>query len=184
MHELPIVLFIRYFFFVLFPPLEASLFTCLYSRSYMVTEFCYVGIYENMVCNLSFRLSSRAPNFCQDYKLCLVCFQENEFLETIFPTFPCLVHPKKIGQRKLNSGQRKTKAFMPGKCFPFLILRKTLSFLFNKTCILLKYNKSLNSHSLPNNLPRSIGSISHSFFPGKFFSSNVYLFIFFIFLLL
>ena len=116
-------------------------------------------------------------------------FQENEFLETVFPTFPCLVHIKKIDQRKLNSGQRKTKAFTPGKCFPFLILRKTLSFVFNKTCTPLKYNKSLNSHSLPNNLPRSIGSISHSFLPGNFFSSNVYLlsymfFIFFIFLLL
>jgi len=78
------------------------------------------------------------------------------------------VNIKKIGQRKLNSGQRKTKGFMPGKCFPFFILRKTLSFLFNKTCTLLKY-KSLNSFSLANNLPRSIGSISHSFLPGNFF---------------
>ena len=103
-------------------------------------------------------------------------------MEIIFPTFPCLVNIKKIGQRKLNSGQRKTKGFMLGKCFPFLILRKTLSFLFNKTCTILKY-KSLNSLSLPNNLHRSIGSISHSFLPGNFFSSNVYLlsYMFFIF---
>ena len=34
---------------------------------------------------------------------CLVCFQENEFLKTIFLTFPCLVNIKKIDQRKLNS---------------------------------------------------------------------------------
>jgi hypothetical protein len=104
-----------------------------------------------------------------------------------FPHFPMFGAQKKIGQRKLNSGQRKTKAFMLGKCFPFLILMKTLSFLFNKTCTLLKYNKSLNSHSLPNNLPKSIGSISHNFLPGNFFSSNVLsymFFIFFIFLLL
>jgi len=67
-----------------------------------------------------------------------------------------------------------------------LYVRKVFSFLFNKTCTVLKY-KSLNSLSLPNNLHRSIGSISHSFLPGKFFSSNVYLlsymfFIFFLFL--
>jgi hypothetical protein len=65
-----------------------------------------------------------------------------------------------------------------------LYVRKVFSFLFNKTCTILKY-KSLNSLSLPNNLHRSIGSISHSFLPGKFFSSNVYLlsYMFFIFFL-
>jgi len=63
-----------------------------------------------------------------------------------------------------------------------LYARKVFSFLFNKTCTVLKY-KSLNSLSLPNNLHRSIGSISHSFLPGNFFSSNVYLlsYMFFIF---
>ena len=67
------------------------------------------------------------------FDLCLVCFQEFIFLETIFPTFPCLAHIRKISQRNLNSGQRKIIHFMPGKCFPFLILRKTLSFpLFTK----------------------------------------------------
>jgi hypothetical protein len=68
-----------------------------------------------------------------DHKLGLVCFQEFIFLETIFPTFPCLATIRKISQRNSNSGQRKIIHLMPGKCFPFLILRKTLSFpLFTK----------------------------------------------------
>jgi hypothetical protein len=41
--------------------------------------------------------------------LCLVCFQENEFLETIFPTFPCLVHKRKLvkGNSILVKGKQK-----------------------------------------------------------------------------
>ena len=63
-----------------------------------------------------------------DHKLGLVCFQE-----FISPTFPCLATIRKISQRNSNSGQRKIIHLMPGKCFPFLILRKTLSFsLFTK----------------------------------------------------
>jgi len=51
--------------------------------------------------------------------------------------FPPLSHVlaniRKISHRNLNSGQRKIIHFMPGKCFPFLILRKTFSFpLFTK----------------------------------------------------
>jgi hypothetical protein len=51
------------------------------------------------------------------------------FSETIFLTFPCLINTRKIGQEKLNSSKKKKKSlFMSEKCFPFLILRKTLSF--------------------------------------------------------
>jgi len=48
-----------------------------------------------------------------------------------FPYFPMFGKHKENWSKKLNSGQRKKKAFMSGKCFPFLILRKTLSFSQN-----------------------------------------------------
>jgi hypothetical protein len=47
---------------------------------------------------------------------------------------------RSIGQKKVNSGQRK-KGFMAGKCFPFLILRKTLFF-----SLLTKHKLSQNTN--------------------------------------
>jgi len=112
----------------------------------------------------------------QKRDLCLVCFQENEFLETIFPTFPCLVNIKKVGQKKVNSGQRKKKKLYGRKVFSFSYSKEnTFLFFIDKTCTVPKY-KSLNSLSLPNHLCRSIEA-SLSFLLGNFFFPKMSLFI-------
>jgi len=58
----------------------------------------------------------------------LVCFKENEFLEFIFLTFPCLAILEKSSQWKLNSSQQKNtllskesvfRRIKKGKHFPF-----------------------------------------------------------------
>jgi len=79
------------------------------------------------------RLGSKVARLGHSSILDLICFEEFIFLETIFPTFPYLTTIRKTSQRNPNSGQRKIIHFKPGKCFPFFILRKTLSFpLFTK----------------------------------------------------
>jgi len=65
---------------------------------------------------------------CCSFILGLVCFKENEFLEFIFLTFPCLATLKKNSQWKLNSSQQKNtilskesvfRRIKKGKHFPF-----------------------------------------------------------------
>ena len=61
--------------------------------------------------------------------MCHVCFPESSFWEIIFQTFLCLFVIRKVDQRKILSGQRKTLsdqfqskknlAWFSGKCFPF-----------------------------------------------------------------
>jgi hypothetical protein len=60
----------------------------------------------------------------------LVCFKESEFQEFTFLIFQCLAIIWKLGQRKINSGQQKQLTLPAGKCFPFLVKRKTLSYLY------------------------------------------------------
>jgi len=67
--------------------------------------------------------NSKTPSY-----LCLVCFQENKFLEFIFLIFPCLVTIWKSSQRKLNSGQHKKVTL--SKESVFLLIRKGKHFSF------------------------------------------------------
>jgi len=41
------------------------------------------------------------------FLFCCVCFPESGFQETTFQTFMCLFAIRKVGQRKILSGQRK-----------------------------------------------------------------------------
>ena len=67
----------------------------------------------------------------------LVCFQEFIFLETIFPTFPCLVSIRKIGQRKLNSQSMEKIKLQGRKMFSFLVSKEnTFLFFTGKKCSL------------------------------------------------
>jgi len=95
-----------------------------------------------------------------------------------FPTFPCLTSIRKIGQRKLNFNQQKKWNIRARKCFPFFILRKTMSFSLLTKSVPCPKKKSLKTLSLPNNLRRSIASIFH--LPGNCFLSNVFIYLVFI----
>jgi hypothetical protein len=66
---------------------------------------------------------------------------------------------------------------MAGKCFPFFILRKTLSFSLLTKHALFKIQIP-NSLSLPNRLRRTIEA-SLSFLPDNYFSSNVFIYLMF-----
>jgi hypothetical protein len=63
--------------------------------------------------------------------LCLVCFKENEFLEFIFLTFPCLATLGKSSQWKLNSSQQKNTVL--SKESVFLRIKKGKHFPFHKS---------------------------------------------------
>jgi len=85
----------------------------------------------DFVYSLIFTFQNYSGPFSKRY-ICLVCFKETKFLESIFPIFSCLVTIRKVSQRKVFSGQRKKLPFITGKCFPFLVKRKTLSDLYIK----------------------------------------------------
>jgi hypothetical protein len=55
-------------------------------------------------------------------------FLEIHFPENHFPHFPMFGEHKENWSKETQFRQRKKRGFMAGKCFPFLILRKTLSF--------------------------------------------------------
>jgi hypothetical protein len=57
-------------------------------------------------------------------------FQGNQIPGIHFPYFPILAIIRKLGQRKINFGQQKQLTLPAGKCFPFLVKRKTLSYLY------------------------------------------------------
>jgi len=64
-----------------------------------------------------------------------------------FPYFPMFGEYKENWSKETQFWSKKNTRLMTGKCFPFLILRKTLSFLFiNKTCTVQIPNYSLLSH--------------------------------------
>lgn len=54
-------------------------------------------------------------------------FQGNQIPGIYFPHFPTFGNTRKVGQRKVFSGQRKKLSCIVGKCFPFHKERKTLS---------------------------------------------------------
>ena len=62
-----------------------------------------------------------------------------------FPTFPCLTSIRKIGQRKLNFNQQKKWNIRARKCFPFFILRKTMSFSLLTKSVPCPKKKSLKT---------------------------------------
>jgi hypothetical protein len=83
----------------------------------------------------------------------LVCFKENEFLEFIFLTFPCLATLEKSSQRKLNSSQQKYTLL--SKESVFLRIKKGKHFPFHKSrsLSLVKNDwkqQQLQTHSLDN----------------------------------
>jgi len=81
-----------------------------------------------------------------DFFLGLVCFKENEFLEFIFLTFPCLATLRKSSQWKLNSSQQKN--IVLSKESVFLLIKKGKHFLFFQYTYFHK-SRSLSARSLP-----------------------------------
>jgi len=112
-----------------------------------------------------------------EFNKCLVCFKENEFLEFIFLTFPCLATIWKSSQWKLNSGQHKTTAL--SKESVFLLIKKGKHFPF------FQYTYFHKSRSLSRQKRLEAGTITEAFsgqlkhfawtISGIFFSSCSYL---------
>ena len=65
--------------------------------------------------------------------LMLCLFRGNQIPEIHFPHFFHVWQPSgKLVKGKFFSGKKKKLPFITGKCFPFLVKRKTLSYLYIK----------------------------------------------------
>ena len=105
-----------------------------------------------------------------------------------FLIFQRLAITRKVGQRKVFSGQRKKPSCAAGKCFPFLVKRKTLS-IFTKTHLGLSFAglspKTTEAEARRIDLTeiRSLDTFFRYFFPSLFLyiiSFILYVFIFFV----